>query len=45
VAAARTVFRALFDDSAKPYKYTLSVSQAVVGLGRHFTWRDLNPSA
>lgn len=40
VPDARRQFREAYDDTARPHRYTISVSQAVVGLGRHFTWRD-----
>lgn len=38
IADARQQFRAAFDDTARPYKYAVSVSSAVVGLGRDFAW-------
>jgi hypothetical protein len=37
-ADARDQFRRAYDDTAKPYRYAVSVSQSVVGLGRHHTW-------
>lgn len=40
-ADAREQFRAFYDDTARPYRYTLMVSQAVVGLGRSFAWKNL----
>ena len=43
VADARAQFRHMFDDEARPFKYDVSVSQAVVGLGRHFTWAGVQP--
>jgi hypothetical protein len=39
-AAVRDQFRMIYDDTARPFKYKVSVSQAVPGLGRDFAWKD-----
>lgn len=38
---ARAIFRVNYDDLVKPFKYRLSVSMAVPGLGRRFAWSKL----
>ena len=35
---ARRIFRQTHADTRKPHRYKLSVSSAVVGLGRNFAW-------
>jgi len=37
-AWAREQFRKAFDDTVKPYKYTVRVKPAVKGLGRNTVW-------
>lgn len=44
VAHVRAQFRRAYDDEARPYQYKLSVSRAVVGLGRDRAWKDLKIS-
>lgn len=41
VAGARAIFRTNYDDTVRPYKYKLSATRAVPGLGRTFKWHDL----
>lgn len=41
IANAREIFRATHNDTAKPYKWDLKVCEAVVGLGRHWKWQDV----
>lgn len=38
---AREIFRATHNDTAKPYRWSLGVCEAVVGLGRHWKWEDV----
>lgn len=38
---ARSRFRATYDDTSRPYKYTVSPCRAVPGLGRSFAWQDV----
>lgn len=40
-AEIRAEVRRLLDDSKRPYKWELSVTQAVQGLGGRSTWSDL----
>lgn len=35
---ARSKFRFLYDDTARPFQWKVAVSKAVVGLGRTFAW-------
>jgi hypothetical protein len=39
---ARSLFRYAFNDVERPYRYKLSASQAVPGLGRNFKWQDVD---
>lgn len=39
--AIRDHFRESYDDTARPHKWQISISQAVVGLGRSFAWGRL----
>lgn len=41
VANAREIFRKTHNDTARPYRFDLSVSRSVVGLGRHSAWKDV----
>ena len=40
-ADARRQFREAYNDTARPFKYQLSASKAVPGLGRNFAWKDV----
>ena len=37
---AKDAFRVAYDDTVRPYRYTLSATAAVPGLGRSFAWTD-----
>ena len=41
---ARTKFRAAFADTQRPFKYKLTATAAVPGLGRRFAWKDVQTS-
>lgn len=40
-ADARAQFRKQYHDEKRPYKYKVSCSRAVPGLGRSFAWKDV----
>ena len=41
IEAARYQFRVAYDDTVRPYRYTLGAYPAVPGLGRSFAWKDI----